>query len=69
MKWRRPSSRLVPPVPAEFVQQFIEGGWRRIERVYGRRNDLVRKWIVLVGGERDLKAKRREWLLKQRSGA
>ena len=62
-QYRRPSSRRVPPVPPEFVQQFGEGGWRRIERVYGARNDLVRKWIVLAGGERELKAKRREWLL------
>lgn len=66
-KWRRPSSKRVPPVPPEFVQQFCEGGWRRIERLYGARNDLVRKWIALAGGEWELKAKRREWLLGMRA--
>jgi len=61
-RWHRPSSRRVPPVPPEFVQQFTEGGWRRIERIYGGRNDLVRKWIEMAGGERALKALRRAHL-------
>ena len=65
-KYARPSSKRVPPVPPEFVQQFVEGGWRRIERVYGGRNDLVRKWMVMAGGERKMKAMRREYLLKAR---
>ena len=65
---RRPSSKLVPPAPPEFAQQFIEGGWRRIERVYGARNDLVRKWIVMVGGERELKRLRREYMAGRRKG-
>ena len=65
-KYARPSSKRVPPLPPEFVQQFVEGGWRRIERVYGGRNDLVRKWMVLAGGERKMKAMRREHLLKAR---
>lgn len=68
MTWKRPPSRLVPPVPDGFVQHFMEGGWRRIERIYGARNDLVRKWIVMAGGERELKAKRRAYILKRRMG-
>lgn len=68
MTWKRPPSRLVPPVPENFVQNFMEGGWRRIERIYGARNDLVRKWIVMCGGERELKAKRRAYLVSRRRG-
>lgn len=64
--YRRYPSWRVPPVPPEFVQQFMEGGWRRIERVYGGRNDLVRKWIALAGGEIALKRMRREWRIAQR---
>lgn len=59
--WFRQPSRRIPPVPPEFVQQFIEGGWRRIERIYGARNDLMRKWIALAGGERHLKSLRRAY--------
>lgn len=48
------------------MQQFVEGGWRRIERIYGGRNDLVRKWIALAGGEIELKQMRREYRAKAR---
>lgn len=65
--YRRYSSRRIPPVPAEFVQQFLEGGWRRIERVYGGRNDLVRKWIAMAGGEVELKRMRREFRMQGRA--
>ncbi|WP_010337794.1 hypothetical protein [Sphingobium yanoikuyae] len=65
---RRPSSKLIPPLPPEFAQQFVEGGWRRIERVYGARNDLVRKWIAMAGGERELKRLRREYMAGRRKG-
>lgn len=64
--YRRYSSRRIPPVPPEFVQQFLIGGWRQIERIYGGRNDLVRKWIALAGGEVELKRRRREWRERQR---
>ncbi|QEH79927.1 hypothetical protein EIK56_18025 [Sphingomonas sp. C8-2] len=57
--YRRYSSRRIPPVPIEFVDQFLEGGYRRIERIYGGRNDLVRKWMEMAGGEHVLKAMRR----------
>jgi hypothetical protein len=64
--YRRHSSKRLPPVPPEFVEQFVLGGYRRIERIYGGRNDLVRKWIEMSGGESVLKAKRREHLIQSR---
>ena len=50
--------RTFPPPPPEFAQQFIEGGWRRIERLYNCRTHLGMKWIEMCGGN-DLKARRK----------
>ncbi len=59
--YRRYASRRVPPVPADFVQQFVEGGWRRIEEAFGGNKNRHRVWIALAGGEIELKQRRREW--------
>lgn len=66
--YRRHSSKRLPPVPPEFVEQFVIGGYRRIERIYGGRNDLVRKWMEMAGGEHMLKAMRRARLSEIRRG-
>ena len=41
--------RTFPPPPPEFAEQFADGGWRRVERIYGARTSLIRKWIALTG--------------------
>jgi hypothetical protein len=43
--------RAVPACPPEFAEEFILGGWRRVERIYGARTDLLVKWIEMCGGE------------------
>lgn len=43
--------RTIPPPPPEFAEQFALGGWERVERIYGARSDLVRKWIALTGAQ------------------
>lgn len=48
----------IEPVPPEFRQQFLDGGWRRVERLYGARTSLLNKWLVICGFEQ-VKAERR----------
>lgn len=43
--------RTIPAPPPEFAEQFALGGWERVERIYGARSDLVRKWIALTGAQ------------------
>lgn len=43
--------RHVPPVPPNFGEAFVRGGWREIEEHYGARTDLLLKWIEMSGGE------------------
>jgi hypothetical protein len=50
--------RYIPPCPPEFAQEFIAGGWRRVEMLYNCRTDLLLKWVDMCGGE-DLYARRR----------
>lgn len=57
--YRRAPTRLIPPAPPEFADEFIAGGWRRVERLYGARTDLLLKWVEMSGGEA-LHARRRE---------
>ena len=42
-------NRTFPPPPPEFAEQFADGGWRRVERIYGARTSLIRKWIAMTG--------------------
>lgn len=35
------------PVDPEFVQTFIEGGWQRVERIWGKRR--VQTWVAVIG--------------------
>lgn len=43
--------RHIPPVPPYFAEDFVAGGWRQVERLYGARTDLLLKWIEMSGGE------------------
>jgi hypothetical protein len=51
-------TKIIAPPPPEFRQQFIIGGWRRVERIYGARTDTIRKWIDMLGGLAALQAER-----------
>jgi hypothetical protein len=51
--------RPIPPCPPEFGEEFVLGGWRHIEHIYGARTDLLLKWIEMSGG-RALYLRRRE---------
>lgn len=35
--------------PPEFATEFVAGGWRRVERLYGRR--LISRWVQMCGGD------------------
>lgn len=43
--------RFIPPAPPEFRDEFAKGGWRRVERIYGARTDLLLKWIAMTGAQ------------------
>jgi hypothetical protein len=38
-------------MPPEFIDEFIKGGWRRVERLYNVRTDLMVKWLNDAGKE------------------
>lgn len=42
------STKLARPVPAEFQQHFLEGGWPRVSHMYGK-NPAWRYWRALGG--------------------
>lgn len=43
--------RPVPACPPEFGEEFVLGGWRHVEHIYGARTDLLLKWIEMSGGQ------------------
>lgn len=47
---QRVQFRAIPPCPPEFGEEFVLGGWRHIEHIYGARTDLLLKWIEMSGG-------------------
>lgn len=61
-QYRRFPTRVTPPIPPEYEQEFIRGGHRRVERLYGARTDLHVKWQEMLGGIRALQEKRRAYL-------
>jgi hypothetical protein len=62
MMHQRISTKVIPPVPPEFENEFVAGGWRRVERLYGARTDRLMAWIERSGGE-TLFARRRAALV------
>ena len=38
-------------VPEDFAHEFVTGGWRRVERLYGARTTVINKWIEACGGD------------------
>ena len=53
------------PLPPNFVANFLEGGWRKIERMYGARTDVNVKWLHMAGGD-ELIARRK--IAKRKGG-
>lgn len=51
------------PIPEAFSRVFIEGGWRKAERMYGKRAALT--WYQALDGNNTLAPARRE---KMRGG-
>lgn len=43
--------RTFPPPPPEFRAEFEKGGWERVEKLYGARTDVIRKWIEITGAQ------------------
>lgn len=60
-------ARPIPPCPEDFEEQFILGGWRQVERVFGARTKLLLKWIDMCGGQ-ELYDKRKAELRERRGG-
>lgn len=44
------STKLPRPVPAEFEQNFIAGGWARVNQMYGKRP--AQRYFTLSGPEK-----------------
>jgi len=42
--------RKAKPPPPHFVENFVRGGWRKVERMYGSRTDVLRNWFHICGG-------------------
>ncbi len=59
--YRRPPTRLIQPAPPEFAEEFVRGGWRRVERLYGARTDTLLKWIEMCGGQELHKRRAETW--------
>lgn len=57
-----PSTKVMRPTPPGFAEQFILGGWKRVERLYGCRSDLTVKWHHMAGGT-TLNAARKRYML------
>lgn len=52
----------IPEVPPNFARNYIEGGWRMVERIYGCRHDVILKWFEQCGGLETLQVQRRQYL-------
>lgn len=59
---RLPTS-VVIPVDPEFVGLFCEGGWQRVERIYGKRR--VQTWVSAMGRQKLINM-RRAYVAEQR---
>lgn len=56
-----PSTKAPKPMPPEFPEMFVKGGWRMAEHLTGARTDLLLKWMEQAGPER-LRTLRREYV-------
>lgn len=54
------------PVPTGFVAKFLEGGWQKVEAMYGKR--AVQRYAAVVGRDR-LKQMRRDAVKGKRRDA
>lgn len=59
------STKRPRPVPAEFEQNFIDGGWRRVNLMYGKKPAW--RYFTALGGE-VLSAKREQFKAEKRQG-
>lgn len=64
--YRRPPTKLLPPVPPEFVQVFLTKGWQGVERMYGRRTSVHVAWAHLAGLSTDLSREARSKFRRER---
>jgi hypothetical protein len=62
-------TRAIAPVPPNFVRNFVEGGWRRLERVYGCRDDVILTWMEISGGLEAMQDQRRAYQREQTEAA
>lgn len=60
---RLPTSVPIAPDP-QFIPKFMEGGWARVNRIWGKRAQV---WIRVIGLQ-ELKAMRREYLVQKAQG-
>jgi hypothetical protein len=58
---RRLPTSVPVPVDPEFVDTFLQHGWARVERIWGKRR--VQTWVGLLG-----RAKLEQMRREQRSG-
>lgn len=58
-----PRPRLRKACPPAFAETFVRWGWRGVERAFGARNDINKRWVSYCGGE-ELKRARLEYLAR-----
>lgn len=52
-------------VDEQFIDKFMEGGWKRVQSMWGKRADV---WIRVIGKTK-LQAMRREYLAQKAQAA
>lgn len=63
IKRRSLPTNIPVPVDPEFERKFIEHGWQRVERIWGKRRTMT--WAAVVGKEQLIR-KRKEYRAEQR---
>jgi hypothetical protein len=44
------AERQIKPPPPNFCLNFVRGGWRAVERMYGSRTSTIVNWYHICGG-------------------
>ena len=60
-------TKAVCSLPPGFVRNFVEGGWRQVERRYGT-SKMIWTWVEMAGGAEYLQKLRRDHI-KERTDA
>ncbi len=66
---RNAPTKAIPALPPNFAKNFIEGGWRQLERVYGCRDDVILAWMAMCGGVEAMQQRRGQYIAERKRQA